>query len=139
MWPRNRSVQTLSGSSLTRGSSTTRGQARQNFLGNGRHSVPVGEGLRVRVGRDLQGGVDVAVRLELDDVAAGVGDLGLGLLGGLPLVIRRDRDQPRNTARVQTSHHRVEFVATERDAEVTRAPYLQRGHLVGTVLQRELQ
>src|ERR1700727_2658106 len=40
-------------------------------------SVPVGEGLRIRVGRDLQRGVDVAVGLELNDVATGVGDLGL--------------------------------------------------------------
>ena len=73
------------------------------------------------MGRDLQRGVDVAVGLELNDVAAGVDDLGLGLLGGLPFIVRRDRDQPFDAARVQTGDRRVELVTPERDAEVTRA------------------
>ena len=43
-------------------------------------SVAACHGLGVRVGRDLESGLDVAVRLDLDHIAARVDDLGFCLL-----------------------------------------------------------
>ena len=91
----------------------------------------MGDGLRVGVARDLQRGVDVPIGLELNDVAARIGDLGLGLLGGLPRVIRRHRDEPDHTARRQAGDDGVEVVPPERHAEMTGGAGGLRRDLVG--------
>ena len=91
------------------------------------------------VGRDLEGGVDVAIGLEFDDVAAGVGDLGLGLLGGLPFVIGGDRDRP---TRRRAPSRRVTTASKSARPRVTpkcrEPPGVESSRLVGTILQRHL-
>src|SRR5580704_19533584 len=95
--------------------------------------------LGVRVGGDLEGGLDVAIRLDLDHVAAWVDDLALGLLGQQAGVVGGHRGDPLDPAPLEALDELFELIAPEGDAEVPRTARHQSGRLVGAVVQRELE